>query len=155
MTESPSTTGREATITSVFDAPPELVWKCLTEPEHFAQWFGTPPFTTPLSTITMDVQPGGEFRATMVHEADGTELPFAGHFRDVEEPERLVQTLENVNDPSDPNVEVLTTTVTGLGDGKTELTYHQAGHLPQEQYPQIEEGVAGFYERLAEHLAEC
>jgi hypothetical protein len=55
----------------------------------------------------------------------------------------------------DANVEVLTTTVTDLGDGKTERTYHQVGHLPQEQYPQIEEGVAGFYERLVEHLAEC
>jgi hypothetical protein len=34
------------------------------------------------------------------------------------------------------------------------VTYHQSGHLPEEQYPQIEEGVAGFYERLAEHLAQ-
>ena len=119
MTEAPTTTGQEATITRVFDASPELVWKCLTEPEHFAQWFGTPPFTTPDDTITMDVRPGGEFRATMVHETDGTELPFIGHFREVVPLERLVQTLENVGDPSDPNIEVLTSTITDLGDGKT------------------------------------
>jgi uncharacterized protein YndB with AHSA1/START domain len=155
MTESPRTTGREATVTRVFDAPPELVWKCLTEPEHFAQWFGKPPFTTPVSTITMDVRPGGEFRAAMVHETDGTVLQFVGHFLEVVERERLVQTFENVDDPSDPNVEVLTTTVTDLGDGKTELTYRQVGHLPQEQYPQIEVGVNGFYDRLAEQLGQA
>ncbi len=153
MTDAPGTTGQEATITRVFDASPELVWKCLTEPEHFAAWFGTPPFTTRVETVTMDVRPGGEFRATMVHETDGTELPFAGHFREVVPMERLVQTLENVNDPGDPNVEVLTNTVTDLGDGQTRLTYHQAGHMPEEQYRQIEQGVYGFYERLAEHLA--
>ena len=154
MTESTSTTSREATITRVFDATPERVWECLTRPEDFAAWFGTPPFTTPVSTVTMDVRPGGEFRATMVHETDGTELPFVGHFREVVEPERLVQALENPSDPSDPNVEVLTSTIKDLGDGKTQLTYHQVGHLPEEEYPQIEQGVAGFYERLAEHLAK-
>src|SRR6266571_3211312 len=93
MTEAPSTTRPEATVTRIFDAPRELVWKMFTEPEHFAHWFGTPPFTTPLSTIAMDVRPGGEFRATMVHETDGTELPFVGRFVEIVEPERLVQTL--------------------------------------------------------------
>jgi uncharacterized protein YndB with AHSA1/START domain len=154
MTQAPSATTGEATVTRVFDAQRELVWKMFTEPEHFAQWFGTPPFTTPESTITMDVRPGGVFRATMVHETDGTELPFAGHFREVVEPERLVQTLEDVNDPGNPNIEVVTVTLTDLGD-KTQAVYHQVGHLPAEQYPLIEEGVSGFYDRLAEHLARC
>ena len=141
-------------MTRVFAAPRELVWRMFTEPDHFAHWFGTPPFTTPMSTITMDVRPGGEFRATMVHESDGTELPFVGHFREVLEPERLVQTLEDVNDPSNPSIELLTVTLTDLG-GQTQVVYHQAGHLPPEQYPLIEQGVSGFYERLAEHLAQC
>ena len=154
MTGSPSTTRREATIARVFDAPRELVWRCLTEPEHFAAWFGTPPFTTPASRVALDVRPGGEFGATMVHETDGTELPFVGHYREVAEPERLVQTLENVGEPNDPNVELLTYTLTDLGEGRTELVYHQVGHLPEEEYPRIEEGVAAFYERLAEHLAQ-
>jgi uncharacterized protein YndB with AHSA1/START domain len=152
MAQAPSPTTGESTVIRVFDAPRELVWKMFTEPEHFAEWFGKPPFTTPLATITMDVRPGGEFRATMVHESNGTELPFAGHFREVVEPERLVQTLEDVSDPDNPNCEVLTVTLTDLGD-RTQVEYHQIGHLPPGQYPLIEEGVAGFYERLAEHLA--
>jgi uncharacterized protein YndB with AHSA1/START domain len=144
----------EATVTRVFDAPREQVWKMFTEPEHFAQWFGTPPFTTPLSTVAMDVRPGGEFRATMVHETDGTQLPFVGHYREVAEPERRVQTLENPDDPSDPNLEVFSTTLTDLG-GRTQVVYHQTGHLPAEEYARVEEGVSAFYERLAAHLARC
>ncbi len=154
MTHETRTAGGEATITRVFDAPRELVWKCFTEPAHFAHWFGTPPYTTPESTITMDVRPGGEFRCTMVHETDGTELPFVGHFREVVEPERLVQTLEDVSNPANPNVEMITVTLADHGSG-TQVVYHQAGHLPAEQYPLIEQGVSGFYERLAEHLATC
>jgi uncharacterized protein YndB with AHSA1/START domain len=81
---------RELVITRIFNAPRELVWKAWTEPAHFAQWFGTPPVTTPLSTISMDVRPGGEWRATMISEVDGTTHPFVGVYREVEEPSRLV-----------------------------------------------------------------
>ncbi len=143
---------REVTITRVFDAPRELVWKAWTEPEHFAHWFGTPPFTTPVATIELDVRPGGAWRATMVHEEDGTELPFRGVYREVVEPERLVLTFDDVDDPSNPRVEVLTVTFTDL-DGKTEVVAHQAGHLPEEEYDALAEGYGGFFDRLAEHLA--
>jgi uncharacterized protein YndB with AHSA1/START domain len=142
----------EATITRTFDAPREQVWSALTEPERLAQWFNTPPFTTPVDDVSMNVRPGGEFRARMVH-PDGTEHAFFGHYREVDEPERLVQTLEDPDDPANQDVELLTYTLREVGDGRTELTYHQVGHLPEEQYPLIEQGVAGFYDRLAEHLA--
>jgi uncharacterized protein YndB with AHSA1/START domain len=141
---------KEATITRVFDAPREQVWSAITEPERFAAWFGHDPLVT---HAAMDVRPGGEFRATMVDEAQGTELPFRGHYREVVQNERLVHTLENVERSDDPNVELLTYTLRDVGDGQTELTYHQVGHLPDEQYPLIEQGVSGFYDRLAEHLA--
>ena len=151
MTESTGT--REVTITRVFDAPRELVWKAWTEPEHFQHWFGGPPYTTPLETISMDVRPGGAWRATMVSEEDGSELPFAGHYREVVEPERLVLTFDDVDDPDNPNVEVLTVTFTDLG-GKTEVVAHQAGHMPPEQYEALEQGYGTFFDQLAAHLAQ-
>ena len=155
MTDSPTaTTGGEATISRVFDAPRELLWKYFTEPELFAQWFGTPPYTTPASKVSMDVRPGGAWQATMVHETDGTELPFRGTFKEVVAPERLVQTFEDVSDPDNQNVELLTTTLTAVAGGKTEATYHQVGHMGAEEYQRVEEGVSGFYERLAESLAQ-
>jgi uncharacterized protein YndB with AHSA1/START domain len=142
----------EATIRRVFDAPRGRVWQAITEPAELSAWFFTPPYTLPVETVTMDVRPGGAFRATMVHESDGSELPFVGTYREVEAPNRLVQTLENPGDPDDPNTETLTYMLEDA-DGGTALVYHQTGHLPAEQYPLIEQGVAGFYERLAEHLA--
>ena len=129
MTE-PPTDGM--TITRIFDAPRERVWQEWTEPERFADWFGGGEAEIPLSTVSMDVRPGGEFRSTMVHETDGTELPFAGSFREVVEPERLVQELRNPADPSDTNVETFTTTLEDLGDGKTEVTYHHFDRLAEQ-----------------------
>ena len=153
MTDSPSTSGQQASITRVFDAPRAEVWRYFTEPELFASWFGTPPYTTRASTVSMDVRPGGRWSATMVHERDGSELPFRGTFGEIVPPERIVQTFEDVDDPSNTHVDTLTTTLVDLGDGTTEVTYHQVGHQPEEQYRLIEEGVSGFYDRLAEQLA--
>src|SRR3954453_15820651 len=140
-----------ATITRAFDTTPERLWSAITEPEHFAPWFGTPPFTTPVSTVMMDVRPGGDFRATMGHETDGMETPFKGTYVEVVPGEKVIQTLDDPSGETD-NVETLTLTVADLGEGKAELTYHQTGNLPAEEYPKIEEGVNGFYDRLEEHL---
>jgi uncharacterized protein YndB with AHSA1/START domain len=131
MNEAPNSTRREATIVRVFDAPREELWKYFTEPEYFATWFGTPPFTTPASTVAMDVRPGGEFRSTMVHETDGTEMPFVGAFRDVVEPERLVQELRNPEDPSDPNVEVFTRRSSISATGRPRSRIARPGTCPR------------------------
>ena len=40
-------TGDGITITRVFDAPRERVWKEWTEPERFADWFGGPEAEVP------------------------------------------------------------------------------------------------------------
>ena len=147
MTESTGAGGREVTVSRVFEAPREIVWKAWTEPEQFAAWFGGPPYTTPPSTVSMDVRPGGEWRATMVSDEDGSELPFHGFYREVEAPERLVLTLDDESDPSNPNVEVLTITFTDLGDGRTEVVAHQAGHLPEEEYENLKEGYSTFFDQ--------
>jgi uncharacterized protein YndB with AHSA1/START domain len=62
------------TITRVFDAPPERVWHEWTEPARFAGWFGGSESEVPVSSVSMDVRPGGTWRATMF--AD----PGAGRF---------------------------------------------------------------------------
>jgi uncharacterized protein YndB with AHSA1/START domain len=50
-----------------------------------------------------------------VNQDTGVELPFAGSYREVVEPERLVMTFENVEDRDDPIVEVVTVTFDDLG----------------------------------------
>ena len=149
----PQEATRSVTITRDFNAPRELVWKAWTEPERFAQWFGTPPFTTPLSTIAMDLRPGGEWRASQVSADGGTVLPFVGVYREIVEPERLVFTFENPDDRSDPNVEVLTVTLRDIA-GKTEMVVRQEGHMPAEQYELLKAGYSGFFDQLEKYLAK-
>lgn len=145
---------KEATITRTFEAPRERVWEALTTPDGLAAWFFTAPYTLPAARVTIELRPGGAFEATMVHSGDGSELPFSGRYEEVEEPARIVQALHNPADPADPAVETLTYTLVDLGDGRTKTTYHQVGHLPDEQYPLIEQGVNGFWDQLEAHLAE-
>jgi uncharacterized protein YndB with AHSA1/START domain len=110
---------REFTITRVFDAPRELVWKAWTDPDQMARWYGPRGITTPRSTITMDLRPGGTFELTMVDDADGTEYPSGGTFLEVEEPERLVW--------RDRDIDLLVTiTFADLG-GRTEMICHVVG----------------------------
>lgn len=136
------------TLTRVFNAPRELVWAAWTTPEHFSFWFGGKDMSVPLQTVSMDVRPGGEWQATMVP-SSGEPIPFHGQFLEVSQPERLVMTFGN---PTDKDVEILTVTLKDLG-GKTEITLHQAGHLPDEQYPKLVEGYGTFMDAMAELLA--
>src|SRR5512142_2051607 len=87
----PTTPDRDYTITRVFDAPRELVFEAWTDPAHFTHWFGPYGFTTPLSTISLDVRPGGAWRATMIA-TDGAQAPIDGVYREVAKPKRLVFT---------------------------------------------------------------
>ena len=49
----------EITITRVFDAPRELVWKAWTEPEHFMRWWGPKGYTAPVYKV--DLRVGGKY----------------------------------------------------------------------------------------------
>src|SRR6185437_4062097 len=77
---------RRITITRVFDAPRERVWAEWTEPERFADWYGGPEADVPLSTVTMDVRPGGVLRLTMFSGA--REIRWEGEYHEVVPPER-------------------------------------------------------------------
>jgi uncharacterized protein YndB with AHSA1/START domain len=155
MTEAPSAEeagDHEITITRVFDAPRERVFQAWTDPERFSRWFGPRRFTVPLSGVEMDVRPGGSWRACMVA-PDGTEHPFVGVYREVAEPARLVLTLANPENPSDPDIELVTVTLADIG-GRTEMVFHQTGHLPVEVYARTREGWSLFFDRLTEELAQ-
>jgi uncharacterized protein YndB with AHSA1/START domain len=52
-------------VTRVFDAPRERVWREWTQPAAFADWFGGTESEVPLDSVAMDVRPGGTWRATM------------------------------------------------------------------------------------------
>ena len=138
-------------ITRVFDAPRERVWKEWIEPERFADWFGGPEADVPLSTIAMDVRPGGWWRATMFAGPDRREIRWTGEFHEVVEPERLVMTFSDR--PGDDAYELVIVVLTDLGDGRTEMRFEQHGGMTPEQYEGAAQGWSIFLDRLAERLA--
>ena len=80
---------REIVITRVFDAPPRLVFAAWTTAEQVARWWD--PNRVPLAACEIDLRVGGEFR--FVHAgASGPGHTFAGTYREIEPPSRLVFT---------------------------------------------------------------
>ena len=80
-------TEREIVITRTFDAPRTLVFDMWTKAEHVAHWWD--PSGVPLAVCEIDLRPGGAFR--FVHcGSGGTGHAFAGVYREIEPPSRLV-----------------------------------------------------------------
>jgi uncharacterized protein YndB with AHSA1/START domain len=127
------------------------VWREWTEPQRFADWFGGTDSEVPLSTVSMDVRPGGSWRLTMVAGAERREIQWKGEYREVVEPERLVFTI--TDQPGDDAFELCIVVLTDLGDGRTEMLFQQRGQLPAEVYKGAAEGWSTFFDRIAERLA--
>jgi uncharacterized protein YndB with AHSA1/START domain len=152
MANTQTTPDRDYTITRIVDAPRELVFEAWTEPAHFTHWFGPHGYTTPLSTISVDVRPGGTWHASMVA-ADGTGAPIHGIYREVAKPERLVFTTGDPDNTSGEVASVATVTLTDL-DGATQMVFHQAGYnTDQANADAAKAGWIEFFERLDEYLA--
>ena len=140
-------------ITRVFDAPRDRVWKEWTEPEAFADWFGGKESEIPLSSVSMDVRPGGSWRATMFASPGRREIRWKGEYQEVVEPERLVFTVSD--QPGDETYELVTVVLTDLGDGRTEMLFQQRGAMSAEQYERAGQGWSSFFDRIAERLASA
>jgi uncharacterized protein YndB with AHSA1/START domain len=139
-------------VTRIFDAPRERVWKEWTEPERFADWFGGMTSEVPLDTVAMDVQRGGSWRLDMYAEPRRRLIRWKGEFREVVEPERLVFTISD--QPSSEEYELVTVVLTDLGDGRTEMRFEQrGGHLSPEEYERAAQGWGSFFDVIASRLA--
>lgn len=80
---SETATTYEYSLTRELDAPVENVWAAWTQPDHYARWSGA---VRP--SISLDVRPGGAWRATMAT-PDGSEFPLTGSYGEVVENEHL------------------------------------------------------------------
>ena len=135
-----SVSGRTLTLTRVFDAPRELVWKAYTDPAHIVKWSFAKDWESPFAET--DIRPGGKFRIRM-RPADHSEegFVFEGTYRDVDKPSRIVQVIADGR--------VMTTTFDDVG-GKTRLT------LTLEMSESEERERAGWgqiLENFAKHVA--
>jgi len=145
MTETTSGTV-ELTITRIFEAPREIVFRCMLEPEHLTHFWGPIGVSTPIDKITIDPRPGGAFDTVMVNDASGEEYATHGVFVEIVEPERIVWT--------EPGMGITNaSTFIDLGDGRTEVQIVQT-NLPVEFTS--DEAQAGFQsslDRFAAYLA--
>ncbi|MEZ4945884.1 MAG: SRPBCC domain-containing protein [Cyclobacteriaceae bacterium] len=78
---------RSISMTRVFDAPIDLLWKVLTTPEYIKDWWGPEGFTNTIRN--MEVREGGTWDFTM-HGPDGTDFVNFYHYLEVKPFEKLV-----------------------------------------------------------------
>jgi uncharacterized protein YndB with AHSA1/START domain len=112
---------REVSITRLFDAPRELVFRCFTDAEHIATWWGPEGFTAP--ECASDPRPGGKLRIVM-RGPDGAEFPVDATYLEVEAPTRLVIESNAVGPDGAVLLEAINTVTLVERDGATEVTVH-------------------------------
>ncbi len=111
----------ELTLTRLFDAPRELVFRMWTDEDHMAQWWGPRHFTAPVCKL--DARPGGAIYIVM----RGPGFPdhvMSGVFREIVPRERLVFTNNALDMAGNRLLEGLTTVTFEDDSGKTRLTVH-------------------------------
>jgi uncharacterized protein YndB with AHSA1/START domain len=110
----------EFTYRRTHRASPELLFDCMTQPEHLTHFWGPDGTTTPIDGITVDLRPGGRFETTMVNIADDSQYTMRAVFLAVEPPALLSWREANVAGGM-----VTTISFADLGDGWTEVVTHQ------------------------------
>jgi uncharacterized protein YndB with AHSA1/START domain len=112
---------QEITITRVFDAPRELVFRAWTDPDQVAKWFGPAGFGTPRESVEIDLREGGRFNLRMVDGRSGAEYRIPYEIVEFVEPDLLVLECEPM-----PEAGVPYATRTRIElveeDGKTRMT---------------------------------
>jgi uncharacterized protein YndB with AHSA1/START domain len=137
----------EFTYRRVHRAPRELLFDCLTQPEHLTRFWGPAGTTTPVAGITVDLRAGGAFETMMVNDSDGSQYTMRAVYVEVRRPERLVW--------AEPAVEggmTTTITFTDLGDGTTEVVTHQTNVPAMFATPEGQAGFATSLDRFAAYI---
>jgi uncharacterized protein YndB with AHSA1/START domain len=147
------TDGDELVIERIFDAPRDLVWKVMTDPERVTRWWGPIGYTT--TVVEMDVRPGGRWR-WINHTTGGESAPFKGEYLEVVPPERIVQTQIFDVPGFDDRAAINTMTLEDLGN-RTKV-------VARSRFPSVEDlqgalatgmigGALQTYDRLADEIA--
>ena len=149
-----NTADREIVMSRVFDAPRELVWEAMTNPQHVVNWWGPHGFTTTIET--MDLRPGGIWKHVM-HGPDGTDYPNKSIFTEVTKPERIVYVHGGSREGGPAVHFVATWSFDVVDENRTRLTLRQvyetteARDLIAREYGAVE-GAKQTFARLGEFL---
>jgi len=151
----------ELTITRVFDAPREKVWKAWTDPEEVKKWWGPKYFTAPVSKI--DLRVGGKYLSCM-RGPDGKDYWSTGVYREIVPLERLVVTDSFADEKGNvvpashygmagdfPLELLVTVTFEELGS-KTKMVLRHEGIPEGIMREMTETGWSESFDKLAEHI---
>ena len=149
-------TDREILITRTFNAPRELVWKTLSDPELLKRWLFGPPGWT-MTTCEEDQRPGGSFRWAWSG-PDNAEMVMSGVYREIVPPERVVRTERfEIGCPPQDGEQVATMVLTEQ-DNRTLLTlsiiYPSKEARDGALQSGMDRGLEAGYERLEQILVE-
>src|ERR1700761_8161395 len=159
MTKSMANEVERMTITRIFDAPRELVWKAWTDPKYVMQWWGPKGFTSPV--CKMDFRVGGKFLCCM-RTPDGQDFWNAGEYHEIIPHEKIVSSMY-FSDSEGNKVEAEeygieheaiegaydTTLFEDLGNGRTKLTF--IGNETMEEA--VKSGQAEGWNQILDKLA--
>jgi uncharacterized protein YndB with AHSA1/START domain len=155
----------EITISWIFDAPREKVWRAWTNPKEVKKWWGPKDFTAP--EIKIDLKIGGKYLYSMRGAGfDGVVKDFwnVGKFTEIVPMKRIVSTLSFADEKGNPvpathygmpgnwPMEVMAiVTFEEVEDGKTKLTVREVG-IPSEMGEPARMGWEQQFDKLAETL---
>ena len=142
---------QEITVSREFDAPRDVVFKAMMDPNAIPKWWGPRAYWTKVEK--MDARSGGSWR--FIHGDDkGNEYGFHGVYHLVE-PNRVIQTFEFEGVPGRPSLETMTLEDIG---GRTRMVTHSVFLSLQDRDGVVQSGMQGgaeeTYDRLAELVAE-
>jgi uncharacterized protein YndB with AHSA1/START domain len=142
----------EVRVERLFDAPRRLLWAAWTDPAHLPHWMVGPDGWT-MTVCEIDLRPGGAWHFVWRRE-DGSEMEMSGEYREVEAPERLVNTERWGGDwPETVNTLVLTEESAG---GPTRLAVTTAYPTREARDAALGTGMTGgmdlSFGRLDAHL---
>lgn len=135
----------ELRFTRVFDAPRDVVFHCMIDPEHLAHFWGPAGTTAPREHISVDARPGGAFSTVMINDRDGSRYPTHAVYDEVRPPELLSWTEIH------SGMKVITQ-FAALGPDRTEVRIHQR-YVPEAfMSPAAQAGFSTSLDRFAAHL---
>lgn len=141
---------REIRIERTFDAPPELVWRTLTEAPLLEKWWAR---GNPMTIERLEPERGGHWR--FVEHAPEGDFGFEGRFRELDPPRLISQTFEWDGEPG--HVSVGTLELKPTAGGRTTIVDTSMFMTAEDRDGMMEagmaEGLAQGYAALDELLA--
>jgi uncharacterized protein YndB with AHSA1/START domain len=136
-------------VTCTLPAPPERVFRLLTNPSELSRWWGPHGFSTPETDV--DLRVGGRYRLGM-KPADGELFHLSGRYLEIEPPTRLVYTFcWEEPDPEDRETRV-ELSLERLSDG-SRLTLHQGTFRTEARLALHRNGWADALDKLSDVAA--